>query len=128
MLDSRTGEPITSSEFAISFDNLPLSKTAGVDPYWKEGGERHGILDIPFDPSGVSIAVRSSYGPGQWSYVNCDSVKNRGPNRVHWYGVAQILNSGITAPNACSKRQAVARPGELVFFVRPMTFWEKMRE
>jgi hypothetical protein len=128
MLDSKTGEPITGSEYAISFNNLPDSKIAGVDPYWKEGGERNGILDIPFDPSGVSIAVRSSYGPGNWSYVNCDSVKDRGPYSVHWYGIAEILKTGVAAPNGCSKRQAAAKPGEFIFFVRPLTFSEKMRE
>jgi hypothetical protein len=127
MLDSKTGQPITGSEYVISFNNLPDSKIAGVDPYWMEGGQRHGILDIPFDPSGVSIAVRSTYGPN-WDYVNCDSAKDRGPYRVHWYGVPEILKSGIAAPNNCSKRHTVAKPGEFVFFVRPLSFWEKMRE
>ena len=128
IFDSRTGLPITGSEFMLSFDNLPDSKIAGLDPYWKEGGERHGILDIPFEPSGVSMAVRSSYGPANWGYVNCDAVKDRGPYPIHWYEVAEILKSGISAPNHCTKRQIKAAPGEFVFYVRPMTLREKMHD
>ena len=127
MLDSRTGQPITGSEYEIFFDKLPdLSKVNGLDPYWKEGGRRNGILDIPFEPGAASIAVHSSYGPANWSYVNCDSVKISSPHRVPWYPINQILQSGIAAPNGCNSRKAAAKPGEFVFFVRPMTFWEKM--
>jgi hypothetical protein len=129
MLDSKTGEPITGSEFQISLHGLPdLSKISGLDPYWMEGGERHGILEIPFEPGAVSVAVHSSYGPGNWSYVNCDCVKERGPYREHWYLIADILKSGIVAPNHCNRRKGIAKPGDFVLFVRPITFWEKMRE
>ena len=128
MLDSKTGEPITSSEFQLSFQALPdLSKIPGLDPYWKEGGERHGILEIPFEPGAASIAVHSRYGPANWSYVNCDCVKDR-PYREHWYIIADILKSGIVASNRCNGRNAIAKPGDFVFFVRPMTFRKKMRE
>jgi hypothetical protein len=129
MLDSKTGQQITTSEFQISFRALPdLSKISDLGPYWKEGGERHGILDIPFEPGTTSIAVHSSYGVANWSYVNCDCVKDRGAYQEHWYSISEILTSGLAAPNRCSKRKVIAKPGEFVFFVRPMTFWEKIRE
>jgi hypothetical protein len=129
MLDSKTGEAITSSEFQISFRGLPdLSKITGLDPYWMEGGERHGILEIPFDPVATSFAVHSSYFPGHWSYVNCDCVKDRRPYPEHWYSIVDILKSGVVAPNRCTRRTAVAMPGEFVFFVREQSFWERMRE
>jgi hypothetical protein len=131
MLDNKTGQQITTSEFQISFQTLPdLSKIPGLDHYWMEGGERHGILTIPFEPGTVSIAVHSSYriGFANWSYVNCDCVRDRGPYQEHWYSISEILASGIAAPNRCNKRKVIAKPGEFIFFVRPMTFWEKMRE
>jgi len=129
MFDSKTGAPITNSEFRISFQALPdLSKIPGLDPYWMEGGERHGNLAIPLEPTATSIAVHSSYGPANWNYVNCDCVKDRRPYSEHWYLIADILKSGIVAPNRCNKRKAIAKPGEFVFFVRRMTFWEKSHE
>lgn len=128
MLDSRTGQPITGAEYVISFEKLPdLSKISGLDPYWKEGGQKNGILDIPFEADDASIVVHSNYGPANWGYVNCDSVKTPALHRAPWYPIKQILQSGIAAPNDCNSRKAVAKPGEFVFFVRPMTFWEKMR-
>jgi hypothetical protein len=96
MLDSRTGHLITGSEYVISFDQLPdLSKINGLDPYWEEGGRKNGILDIPFEPGAASIVVHSSYGPANWGYVNCDSVKTPALHRVPAYPINQILQSGI---------------------------------
>lgn len=106
MLDSKTGEPITSQEFRILFQALPdPSKISGLDSYWMEGGERHGILRIPFEPGAATIAVHSSYGLANWSHINCDFVKDR---REHWYLITDILNSGIVTPNHCTGRTAIA--------------------
>jgi hypothetical protein len=69
-------------------------------------------------------------------YANCDADKDRGsaehaPSQDRWYPVASILSSGIVAPNNCigkkvpEKLQVVAKPGEFVFFVRPLNSREK---
>jgi hypothetical protein len=44
------------------------------------------------------------------------------------YSIRKILESGVSATNTCGKFRAQAKPGELIFFVRPPTFWERMRE
>ena len=43
----------------------------------------------------------------------------------HLYRVSTIIASGLVAKNNCSRRTATAKPGELVIFVRPPTWWEK---
>lgn len=43
----------------------------------------------------------------------------------HLYPVSTIVASGLVAKNDCSTRTAAAKPGELVIFVRPVTWWEK---
>ena len=43
------------------------------------------------------------------------------------YSIKRILESGVAAANTCGKQKVVAKPGELILFVRPMSFWEKMR-
>jgi hypothetical protein len=43
----------------------------------------------------------------------------------HLYPVSAIVASGLVANNNCSRRTAVAEPGELIIFVRPATWWEK---
>lgn len=43
----------------------------------------------------------------------------------HLYPVPAIVASGLVAKNDCSRRTGAAKPGELVIFVRPPTWWEK---
>jgi hypothetical protein len=42
------------------------------------------------------------------------------------YPVSTIVASGLVAKNNCSKRTAAAKLGELVIFIRPTTWWEKL--
>ena len=42
------------------------------------------------------------------------------------YSVADILSKGISMENSCGKRRIDAVPGELLYFVRPWTFWETL--
>jgi hypothetical protein len=122
MLDSKTGRPITTSEFQVWIDHASGTNRRYVRP----DSEGVGQMTLPHTVSVIS--VHAQYGKAMWGYVNCDSVKDRGPYLDHWYMISDILTSGIVAPNRCSKQKAVGKPGEFIFFVRPMTFWEKMRE
>jgi hypothetical protein len=42
------------------------------------------------------------------------------------YPVSGILSEGISMENNCGKLRVKAAPGELVYFVRPWTFWETL--
>ena len=44
------------------------------------------------------------------------------------YSIKKILESGVSAANRCGEFRAEAKPGELVFFVRPRSFSERMRQ
>jgi hypothetical protein len=44
------------------------------------------------------------------------------------YPISKILDSGISAANKCGKFREEPKPGKLIFFVRPRSFWEKMRQ
>jgi hypothetical protein len=44
------------------------------------------------------------------------------------YPIKKILESGVSTANTCGKFRTVAKPGELIFFARPRTFSERMRE
>jgi len=124
MLDSKTGRPITTSEFQV-WANHDTSRDhiQWVRPDKDGAGE----LTLAHDTD--VIRVLAQYGPAQWPYVNCDGSKDRAAKAFdHWYPVSEILNSGVAAPNHCSSRKAIAKPGEFIFFVRPMNFWEKFRE
>jgi hypothetical protein len=40
----------------------------------------------------------------------------------------QLLQQGIVWPNTCGKATASPKPGELILFVRPLTWWEKLKQ
>ena len=125
MVNSKTGQTITSSEIEVSIRAATISaEKPGITPLYVRPSE-DGIGTASFPPEASIISAHSHYSKAYWSYVNCDAVKDR---REHWYPLKEILASGIVASNGCSKRKAVAKPGEFIFFVRPMTFGEKMKE
>ena len=43
------------------------------------------------------------------------------------FSVKKVLQSGDSTTNVCGKIEANPKPGELVFFVRPLTWWERMK-
>ena len=128
MLDSQSGKPIGTSELQIwTGESLASAKTGGISPHYIKPSP-NGTAEETFRPGANVFTVHAQYGPAGWGYVNCDRVKDRGTFREHWYSIAEALLSGIAAPNLCSKQRAVAKPGQFVFFVRPMGFWEKFHQ
>ena len=44
------------------------------------------------------------------------------------FSTKQIVQQGIATANICGKFTASPNPGEVVIFVRPLTWWEKLKE
>jgi hypothetical protein len=128
MLDSKTGQPISTSEIDVRVRATAISTQAKDIPpvYIRPNREGVGVATFPADAS--DIRAYALYGKANWSYVNCDSIKDQGSAQEHWYSISEILATGIAPPNFCSNRKVAVKPGEFVFFVRPMTFLEKMHE
>jgi len=40
----------------------------------------------------------------------------------------KVIQSGFVTPNTCGKATALPKPGELILFVRPLTWWEKLKQ
>ncbi len=62
-------------------------------------------------------------------YVLCQPG---GPN-YSWlafrgFSTKQLIQQGIVTPNTCGKATASPKPGELIIFVRPLNFWEIMKQ
>jgi hypothetical protein len=41
---------------------------------------------------------------------------------------SRVLQEGITMANTCGKPTAAAKPGEVIIFVRPLNWWEALKE
>jgi hypothetical protein len=44
------------------------------------------------------------------------------------FSTKQVVQQGIATPNTCGKATASPKPGELIIFVRPLTWWEKLKQ
>ena len=60
-------------------------------------------------------------------YPTCRTVKKADRKKLSTgYAVGQILTQGMVSENDCSKRTLPPTPGELILFVRPLHWWERM--
>jgi len=61
-------------------------------------------------------------------YVLCES---RRPDyswpAVRTFSTAEVLQHGIVTANNCGKATASPQPGEIIIFVRHLTWWEKLK-
>jgi hypothetical protein len=133
MLDSKTGRLIATSNFLVRINHLQESHGDWV----KQSEDGTGSLAL--SANAEVISVHATYDSATHIYANCDADKDRGTAEHaatldRWYPVALILSSGVVAPNQCvgkkvpERLQVVAKPGEFVFFVRPLNAIELYRE
>jgi hypothetical protein len=133
MLDSKTGLLIATSNFLVRVDHREAVHADWV----KQSEDGTGLLTLP---AGVEVvSIHATYDSAMLIYANCDADKEHGSaeraaSPDHWYAVADILAKGVVAPNGCvgkkvpEKLQVVAKPGEFVFFVRPLNSRERFRD
>jgi hypothetical protein len=129
VLDGRTGK------------NLSGMNLSFVDYHTDPDGSRHADLNGRMvvttsadgdsyianpDPHGV--LVFGGLGSGLWTPCTGQKLYDtdtRTYGSDHLYPVSTIVASGLVAKNNCSRGTATAKPGELIIFVRPATWWEK---
>jgi hypothetical protein len=129
VLEGRTGKALSGRNLTFvdyhtdrdgSTDGLNgrvIVKTSADGDSYVANPDAHGVLVF-------NVLGRS----GAW--IPCTRQKlydrdTRTYGSEHLYPVSTIVASGLVASNNCSKRTATAKPGELIIFVRPPTWWEK---
>ncbi len=117
MYDARSGRQLVPSNFLVRFDHQDdiHNETLRIDD------DGAGQITIP---AGTSfLAVEGTYDRSMEVYINCDTGMERDDRRLHWYSIADILSTGVIAPNECFKGKYErprldVKPGEFVFYVR----------
>jgi hypothetical protein len=133
MLDSKTGLLIATSNFLVRINHQQDAHGDWV----RQNEDGTGKMTLP--SNSTMLSIHATYESATLIYANCDADKDRGsaehaPGQDHWYSVADILSSGVVAPNNCigrkvpEKLQVIAKPGEFVFFVRPLNSRERFTE
>jgi hypothetical protein len=125
MLDGKTGRPIIPSNFVVRIDHLD----AIHNEWLKLTDDGLGIVIVP--PSASFLSVQGTYESSMEIYINCDASMQKDTSTLHWYSIADILDSGVAMPNECYKGKyaeathVTPKPGQFVMFVRK-TSWHEM--
>ena len=130
VLDGRTGKNLSGMNLTfvdyhtnpdgsthVDLSGRMLVKTSADGDSYIANPDAHGVL--VFNGLGRN---------GAW--IPCTRQKlydsdTRTYGSEHLYPVSTIVASGLVANNNCGRKTAAAKPGELIIFVRPPTWWEK---
>lgn len=140
LIDGRNGHPIANScvnvwvgneqkdALAIPTDNDGIARLrltdsdAGIDTQkrWEKCGAFGVVNPVVRFESSVTINAGYVLCQQQGTDYSWLALKN--------FPTKEILTEGVVTPNACGKHTARREPGEVIVFVRPMTFWEKLKQ
>ncbi len=119
ILDGKTGEPINPTNLLIRVDHRDEPYNEGL----KLNGADPATAVLP--PGATLLSVQGAYSESMDIYVNCDADLGKSEGPLKWYSIADILKTGMVAPDQCykgryaTKMHITVKPGEFVFFVRP---------
>jgi hypothetical protein len=91
--------------------NIPSSKNSGTI-----------VVDHPIVKYDESFQINAPY-------VLCGS-EGSGHSwlRSENFSTKEILHHGYVSPNTCGKVTVSPQPGQVILFVRPLTWWERLRQ
>ena len=117
VLNAHGGRPVKRADtstivFPLSPYTTPIERTA----------DRKGDLSLIVPTEGqLTLTVARHAGCRRVSKAD----RAKGPERL---SLAEILASGVIETNGCGTHKAAITPGELIVYVRPKHWWERLRD
>jgi hypothetical protein len=141
LVDGRNGRPIVGASAYVNVWVGEERKEAIAIPTDDNGVAR---LQLTLNPNEVNIPISTGHGTIvekhpvvkydesfriNAPYVLCGS----GEGSHSWldlknFSTKEVLDQGYVSANTCGKATVSPQPGQVVLFVRPLTFWEKMKQ
>jgi hypothetical protein len=82
--------------------------------------DRNGVASLHLDAKDMGLMSIEAN-----NYFDCRPFGKNAPRPT--YSLTEIVKSGIATENICGKLTTEAKAGELVFFVRPLHWWDGVR-
>jgi len=115
VIDVRDGKPMVRKSVMIWVD-----KFQGPVKWIKTNDE--GVAEFPVSSNNSIIYANVN------SFYSCTfSTDSHAQQTPEPFKISEIVQTGIQATNHCNDRKMLARPGELIFFIRPPHWWEKWK-
>ena len=141
LVDGRSGRPMVGTSAYVNVWVGGERKEAIAIPTDENGVSR---LQLTLNPSEVNIPISTGHGTIvekhpvvkydesfriNVPYVLCVSGEaNHSPLDLKNFSTKEVLDHGYASGNTCGKVTASPQPGQVVLFVRPLTFMEKMKQ
>ena len=118
LLDGRNGHPLKNQVLDLWFGNHPSAAPLQA----RTGQNGTAVVNVPED-------ARTFVAAGEWS-ADCRGGNQPGESYIDAtvYAITAVMSTGIVAENRCGETSQHPVPGTFTFFVRPMHWWEKMRD
>jgi hypothetical protein len=141
LVDGRSGRPMLGASSHVNVWVGKERKEAIVIPTHENGVAR---IQLTLNPSEVNIPSSKNDGSivvehpvvkydesfrVNVPYVLCGSQRSN----YSWltlgnFSTKEILQHGYASPNTCGKVTVSPQPGQVVLFVRPLTWWETLKQ
>jgi hypothetical protein len=141
LVDGRNGRPVVGASSYVNVWVGTERKEAIAIPADGKGVARlqltlnTGEVNIPNSKNSGSIVVDHPIVKYDESfrintpYVLCGSEgSNYSWLRSENFSTKEILHHGYASPNTCGKITVSPQPGQVILFVRPLTWWEKLKQ
>jgi hypothetical protein len=116
VVNGHNGKPLKGTTVDVWFGKKALPPPTQVTTT----NDGSAFLAVP-DP--IETIVIAGQGVG-----DCRAGKPTSYIEGNVYRVQDILRTGVVAQNTCGKARNQPTPGVLVFYVRPLHWWEKMHD
>jgi len=122
VLNGRTGEP---------FANRQVTLIPGYEPGVRRGLPQ-GIVSATTSSDGIASFAFSDPVPGKFGLTVIDLRECLSASAYRLpIQTEEVLRNGVVEENTCDKRgrlkgKVVAKPGELVVFMEPISWWRRL--
>jgi len=141
LVDGRNGRPMVGTSAYVNVWVGKERKEAIAIPVDDNGVAR---LQLTLNPNEENMPISTGHGTMvekhpvvkyaesfkiNVPYVLCGSGEgNHSPLDLKNFSTKEVLDHGYASANACGKVTVSPQPGQVVLFVRPLTFWEKLKQ
>ena len=141
LVDGRNGRPMVGTSAYVSVWVGRERKEAIAIPTDDHGVAR---LQLTLNPNEENIPLSTGHGTIvekhpvvkydesfriNVPYVLCGAGEgSHSPVDLRNFSTKEVLDHGYTSGNTCGKVTATPQPGQVILFVRPLTFLEKMKQ
>jgi len=116
LLNGKSGKPMSNKNVTLEWSPEYIPWEGSVVYFGKDG---IGKVEVHIGAEFFTMMTGPKIGkePYRIAFIDCNE-----PRMVN-IQIAQVLKSGYVPRNGCSKKSAVPRPGEIVFWAMPNPWW-----